>query len=93
MIWKKGQTFRKMPPMAMIQSISIIDRGTGQIGTCHLVKRSEYADLRRRNVEVLDGQYYFFMEFDVNPPGLHIYPTPDKQLVVRVRYLPKVVEI
>lgn len=92
MIWKKGQIFRKMPPLSMIQTIVIDDR-KGTLWACHLINRKMYAGLRRDNAKVPPGVYYFFMEFDVDPPGLYIYPTPDKQLVVKVRYLPKVVEI
>lgn len=93
MIWKKGQTFRKMPPLSMIQGIRVEDRKRCISYACELITRSMYAGMRRENQKVPPGRFYFFMEFDVDPPGLHIYPTPDKQLVVRVRYLPRVVEI
>lgn len=92
MRWQKGVAFKKMPPLAMIQSIRIEYR-KGFFIACQLVSRSMFAGMRRDNQKVPSGSFYFYMDFDTQPTGLHIYPTPDKQIIVRVRYLPKVVEI
>jgi len=92
MRWKKGETFKKMPPLAMIQSITV-EYTKGCLAPAQLVNLSMYAGMRRDNQRIPPGQFYFYMDFDNNPSGLHIYPTPEKQLNVRVRYLPKVQEI
>ena len=84
--------FHEMPPLAMIQSI-VVEHPKGFVQSAQLITRSMYAGMRRTEQPIPKGQFYFYMDFDTRPTGLHIYPTPDKQITVRVRYLPKVVEI
>lgn len=92
MIWKKGVAFREMPPLAMIQSITVqYQKGLPVSGA--LISKSMFAGMRRDNQRIPEGRFFFYMDFETQPTGLHIYPTPDKRIVVKVRYLPKVVEI
>lgn len=92
MMWKKGLRFRKLPPLAMIQSI-MVEHQKGVWMPGQLITRSMYASMSRDGDKIPPGHFYFHMDFDTKSPGLHIYPPPDKQITVRVRYLPKVVEI
>lgn len=88
---KKGQIFREMPPLAMIQSVHVERSGVKL--AAQLITRSMYAGMLRDNQKTAPDTFYFYMDFENKPPGLLIYPTLEKQLTVRVRYLPKVVEI
>lgn len=92
MRWKKGEAFRPMPPLAMIQGITV-EYTSGFVYPGELITRSMYAGMRRDNQTVPQGRFFFYMDFDTRPTGLHIYPIPDKQMIVKVRYLPKVQEI
>lgn len=92
MRWQKGVMFKPMPPLSMIQGITV-EYKKGLLYVSRLVTSSMYAGLCRDQQKVPSGIYYFYMDFDTRPTGLHIYPPPDKSIIVKVRYLPKVVEI
>jgi hypothetical protein len=92
MKWEKGVMFKKMPPLAMIQGITVEYRKGLQYPS-QLVTKSMYAGMCRDRQKIQEGVFYFYMDFETRPIGLHIYPPPDKQIIVKVRYLPKVCEI
>lgn len=91
MRWKRGEVFRKMPPCSMIQSIYVVIDGISH--ACPLIRLDEYAEYRRTNRRLKSQLFVFFMDWQTLPIGLHIYPTPEKAITVRVRYLPQVQEI
>lgn len=91
MRWKKGQEFRKTPPMSQICEIHY------KIGdvfhAAHLIQLKMYAGMKREQAKVPPNVYYFFMDWQTHPQGLHIYPPPEKDLIVRLRYQPPVREL
>ena len=91
MRWKKGQEFRKTPPMSQISSISY---KIGEVWyAAHLIGLKMYAGMKRDNPRPPPNAYYFFMDWNTHPQGLHIYPPPEKDLIVKVLYQPPVREL
>lgn len=91
MRWRKKEEFRKTPRMGQICEISY--KVGAEWHAAHLVNLKMYAGMKRENPKVPTGVYYFFMDWQTHPQGLHIYPPPEKDLTVRVRYLPPMREI
>lgn len=85
MIYKKGETSKKLQKGVTILSVQVFPvigkKTLSYVG--QMINLSIYAGFKRDNVEMPFGRWFFYLD----PDGyLHIHPTPDKSLLVRVRF-------